>query len=326
MEFQEYFKEKIIETSRLNHKGNNRLFKVTLENNEIFLLKQYSKTHMNDWQRGKKEFRALSFLAEQNFNGIPEALRFYEKDNLGIYSYEFGKPISQKDVNEENIFQATDFLSRMHKIEIKYKKEFSPASSACLSFSDYLDVIDFRFNRIKDYESSGSFGRKVKRFLDNEVKQKIKKVKSDFLKKTKGLNLEKSLLIEEQVLTPADFGFHNILFNQGKYTFVDFEYFGRDDPARQILDFYHHAKSSEIDKKLKEKFIESYIKKMGFSDNFKERLSLLHPVISLTWSLIYLNIFSKKQLEHLKFAQGNIDNLLRERLDNAKKKLSEIIY
>lgn len=325
MPFQKYFQKKITGANRVDHKGNNRLFKITLEDGKKYLLKQYSKTHMNDWQRGKKEFHALSFLREQNFNEIPEALRFYSEDHIGIYSFENGKTISQRDVTEKDMIHAADFLSKVHKLETRYKTKFSPASSACFSFADYLGVLDSRFDMIKDYNGSGSFEKKVKSFLNEEVKQKIKKVKSDLVKKIKKSELEKALSLEKQVLTPADFGFHNILLDEGKYKFVDFEYFGRDDPARQILDFYHHAKSADISPKLKDKFVEEYIYKMGFKEDFKDRLHLLNPLISLTWVLIYLNILAPKQLKHLQFAQGDTQSLVQERLINAKKKLKETL-
>ena len=40
-------------------------------------------------------------------------------------------------------------------------------------------------------------------------------------------------------LSPSDFGFHNALAgHDGKLTFLDFEYAGRDDPAKLASDFF----------------------------------------------------------------------------------------
>jgi hypothetical protein len=40
-------------------------------------------------------------------------------------------------------------------------------------------------------------------------------------------------------LSPSDFGFHNSLIDEaGRFTFIDFEYAGRDDPAKLICDFF----------------------------------------------------------------------------------------
>ena len=44
-----------------------------------------------------------------------------------------------------------------------------------------------------------------------------------------------------QVLSPSDFGFHNaILKESGDLVFLDFEYFGRDDPVKLMADFIWH--------------------------------------------------------------------------------------
>ena len=40
-------------------------------------------------------------------------------------------------------------------------------------------------------------------------------------------------------LSPSDFGFHNALVDDdGQVTFLDFEYAGRDDPAKLVSDFF----------------------------------------------------------------------------------------
>ena len=42
-------------------------------------------------------------------------------------------------------------------------------------------------------------------------------------------------------LSPSDFGFHNALLEaDGRLTFVDFEYFGWDDPVKIVADVMLH--------------------------------------------------------------------------------------
>lgn len=320
---QKYFNNCIKEIKDLYHKGNNKLFLVKLENNKEYLLKQYSTIHMDNFSRGKTEFSTLSFLWERGFREVPQPVFFDEKENIGIYSFEKGKVLDGKEVKEENITNAVDFLVKMHNI--KEIGNFSPASSACFSFKDYLEVIERRLSKM-DLTGEDENERKAMYFLNKEVKPKIEEVKAEFIKKAEeyGMDINEPLSIKEQVITPADFGFHNILVKDKDHKFLDFEYFGRDDPARQVLDFLHHAKSDDIKPELKEAFIKSYCDKMGFDDNFKKRLELLSPLVQITWVLICLNILSKSHLEHLKFAHGKIDGLIEERLKNAKKKLDAI--
>ncbi|HRD75978.1 MAG TPA: aminoglycoside phosphotransferase family protein, partial [Hyphomicrobiaceae bacterium] len=51
------------------------------------------------------------------------------------------------------------------------------------------------------------------------------------------LDLARPLDHHEQCLSPSDFGFHNALSDAGRVTFIDFEYAGRDDPAKLASDF-----------------------------------------------------------------------------------------
>ena len=325
---QKYFESKILSIEKLEHKGNNQLFKIFLDNNETFLLKKYSKIHMGGWERGKTEFKALSHLWNLGFKEIPQPISFDENENLAIYSYEKGKILKPEEITKEDIDKAVDFLVKLHNLDNENKRMFSPASSACLCPKEYINVIDMRISKIINYEPEDNVGKKARKFLDKKVIPKIEELKKDFFSKTKDMDIEKEIPIGEQVLTPADFGFHNILvnLNSGKkeYKFLDFEYFGRDDPVRQILDFIHHAKSVNLSLKFKKYFIDSYIEKRNLSENFIERLKLLDSIIGMTWVLIRLNVLSKEQLEHIKFAQSSTRGIIEERLAGAENKLNEL--
>ena len=51
--------------------------------------------------------------------------------------------------------------------------------------------------------------------------------------------MDQVLAAEDCCLSPSDFGFHNALLDdEGKLTFLDFEYAGRDDPAKLVSDFF----------------------------------------------------------------------------------------
>src|SRR5690606_1492036 len=53
---------------------------------------------------------------------------------------------------------------------------------------------------------------------------------------------EKELAPRFRLLSPSDFGFHNMLRrDDGSLAFIDFEYFGWDDPAKLAADFLLHA-------------------------------------------------------------------------------------
>ncbi len=56
-----------------------------------------------------------------------------------------------------------------------------------------------------------------------------------------GLDFNGELPQEWRSLVPSDFGFHNSLRrNDGSLAFVDFEYFGWDDPVKMTADILLH--------------------------------------------------------------------------------------
>ncbi len=318
LNFQEHFKEKIENVRKIEHKGNNQLFEVKC-GGKNYLLKVYSR-HMNNWERGQSEFSAMTYLWSRGFESIPQPIAFYKEANVGIYSFEPGRILKSSDIKENDIESAVNFLVKVHQLGNEDKKLFGPASSACLSLSDYVKVLDRRFTKISAGISSV---KEVKKFLNSEVGPKIRELEKEF---SKLQDLNRELPLESQVLTPGDFGFHNILVASNKYTFVDFEYFGRDDPARQILDFLHHDQSREIKKDMKELFIKKYCKRAKPFNGFEERLRLADKMVGMAWVLIYLNVLSKDYLKHMKLEKGSEGIIIKNRIEKAKEKLNNLSY
>jgi thiamine kinase-like enzyme len=195
---------------------------------------------------------------------------------------------------------------------------FGFATSACLSISDYLSVLDSRMKKIIDYSPKSRDGIDARNFLDERVIPKIEELKAQTLEKVSN---DAPLPADKQVLTPADYGFHNILVNGENYTFIDFEYFGRDDPARQMLDFLHHDKSREIAPRLISQFLERYNSNMKIK-GFRQRLEILDPLVGMAWCLIYLNVLSQDYLSYVNLDSREIVS----RLEKAKNKLENLRY
>ncbi len=322
-EFQKYFSGRITKVDNLNHCGNNKLFSVTLPDGK-YLLKLYSHRHMDCWNRGESEFKALSFLNKKGFEEVPKAISFWMEDNAAVYSYAAGRNLDPFEIMPEYAIKAADFLARLHSLSSEDKKLFGPASSACLSLENYIEVIDRRLAFVSNPEADST----ATGFLEKKVKPRINELRDEFRRKTSGIDTKKTLPIEKQVLTPADFGFHNILVSSQGYTFIDFEYFGRDDPARQILDFIHHDKSKGMGRNLKNIFWEAYTKNAKTDSEFMERIYLADPLVGMAWVLIFLNVLSKEYLEHLRFSreESRIPEIIKNRIKLAEVKLTQLRY
>jgi len=322
LDFQLYFGEDLISVVDLEHKGNNKLFEIVTPKGK-YLLKEYSTIQKDRWDRGETEFRAISYLWGKGFRNVPQPLHFYERDNVGIYSFEEGNIKKDENANEKDVKIMADFLAKIHNLNNKDKIEFPFERTRCLCMSDYTQLIDARINTISE-DFAG--GKEEKNFWES-VCIKSEEIKDSFKIKSSGLNGKLSL--NKQVLTPGDFGFHNMLINGEKYTFLDFEYFGRDDPAKQVLDFIHHDKTKNLDRELKSLFLEEYMEKNLSPPCFGERLRLIDPLIGLNWVLIYLNPLSKQYQDHMKFSRGdsfNPEKIVKERIIKAKAKLNNLTF
>jgi len=320
-EFQQYFREKILDENRLFHKGNNQLFKITTQERE-YLLKRYLPMQGDKWNRGEIEFRALSFLYPRGFN-VPQPLNFFPEDNIATYSFEKGRVLNQEEIQEQDIRELASFLARLHKIDVKERQKFQLERTSCLSVLDYIRLIKSRYNTIiGDFRGD----EKEKYFLEKRVLPEIKRLEIETLQKCPSPN--KKLSIEEQVLTRGDVAFNNVLVDESgrnrKYIFHDFEYWGRDDPARPVLDFIHHDQTRNIRKSLKKLFLKEYNELADSSESFDSRIKLVSPLIGMNWVLIYLKVLSGDYLKHLKFAHEEVDAVVRERIEKAKAKLDSL--
>jgi thiamine kinase-like enzyme len=102
---------------------------------------------------------------------------------------------------------------------------------------------------------------------------------------------ENLLPVEKQTLSPSDFGFHNsIKIDDGSLTFLDFDYFGWDDPVKLTADFIWHP-AMNLDKDQKSIWQKAMLKIFNDDKYFEDRLNATMPLYGLRWALIILNEF-----------------------------------
>jgi hypothetical protein len=96
---------------------------------------------------------------------------------------------------------------------------------------------------------------------------------------------------DRRALSPSDFGFHNAIRRpDGALAFVDFEYFGWDDPAKTVVDFLLHP-GMTISQPLKQRFADRFVDAFAFVPELAARARLVYPMFGLKWCVILLNDF-----------------------------------
>ncbi len=109
--------------------------------------------------------------------------------------------------------------------------------------------------------------------------------------------------------------------------FVDFEYFGWDDPAKTISDFLLHP-AMKLSSASRRRFVRDALAVYGGDSDLAKRLDCFYPLFGLKWCLILLNEFVPQDLTRRTFAGGEpIDPAAarRRQLSRARRLLARIV-
>lgn len=213
---------------------------------------------------------------------------------------------------------AADFLERMHSlVNIEQVDEQPVASEACFSISAYIECVEARLGRLRSIKKSDDLSKQLSNYLDNEFIPffaKIKQYINDQAKKHK-IDINRQLKRREKTLSPSDFGFHNCLKKEdGSLVFIDFEYYGWDDPAKMISDFYLQP-AIPVPFKQRTLFFDKVYHYLGSDASLRKRLPLIYILLALKWCLIMLNVFCYAENDKV---------ICLQQLEKAKIKLNEI--
>ena len=247
------------EMERVSGGGNSRIYK---------LAGGYAGKSYFQPQRLAVEFRAMQFMWEHGIRSIPQPIAADER--VAVYEFIEGtKPIP----TATDIDSAVDFLNRLRGLS----GNLPNAAEACFSVKEIIANIESRFSRLAGTEVIREFEPlldRVRRTPDSSA--------------------------EERILSPSDFGFHNALRRpDGSLVFLDFEYFGWDDPAKLVCDFLLHP-AMDLPEELKRRFYQRFVT----NKNLAKRVETVYPLFGLKWITIMLNEFVPGDLRRRRFA-GN---------------------
>lgn len=277
----------------LAHGANNQVFRIETDT-ESFILKFYLESLNDRRNRFRAETAALSFMNSRQIKGVPKLVGCDDEHRIAIMEYVPGSPI--KDASERSIDAAIQLISDLFAArKINDAENLDVASEACVAPIDLCTQIAERRRNIEtafnDHESLKIF---VEQNFDPAF-QRIEKVARQQLAEA-GISLNTPLPRMNQTLSPSDFGFHNAVDHDGKITFLDFEYFGWDDPVRLVSDFLLHP-GHDLDENCKDAFLSKSSAIFSTGDkSFIPRLEALYPLVGLRWCMILLNEFLPERL------------------------------
>jgi len=306
-----------IEPKRLGK--NNRTYLV-LTTGKKYLAKFYFSSPNDSRTRLSNEFSFLEYLNEIGIKNAPKPVVRSDKYNLGIYEFLEGRPFLSSDLNEDSILSAASFFSSINNNEfISNAQQLNFASEAFLDLDQSIHQIDERIEILKASTTQQSQSMGVSKFLI-DLQNVWGNLKLD-------LRLNRDLIMQNSALcvSPSDFGFHNTLVKNGQLFFVDFEYGGRDDPAKLLADFFIQPEI-KVDIGYMQLFAD---RALDFYDNKEiilRRALKLFPMFQVKWCCIMLNEFLPQAAERRMFSNPElgIEESKYQQLQKAKSLLLEV--
>lgn len=303
--------------------GNNQIFSLHSADEKKIAVKKYYQNSPGDRDRCRAESDALEFLWKNGIRSIPQPLYKDLQSRFAVHSFINGKLLSSGEVNSTHIQQAADFLVQLQLLAQRHPHgagiNLGSDSRSCLM--DYVDILERRLTRIQTGCNSASMGSEILDFLTFRFVPYFQIITENFYKKAAELvvSIDKPLPRKDKTLSPSDFGFHNALVSaDGSLTFIDFEYFGWDDPAKMLADFFHTV-AAPVSWKLKWQLLELFFKGTGENKFFMQRWELVIDLIGIEWILIVLNVADPEVIARKLFANPSLnqDELMKARLIKA---------
>jgi hypothetical protein len=274
--------EAVDEVAELAKGNNSRIFRVATRTGR-YALKKYPA--VDDRRRLEAEVAAVRFFERQGVGRTPRVVAVAPEFRFALFTWIEGRPVetvTDSDVAEFSAFQ----IALDAAIDSRTRAEIGEASEACLSGERILAQIERRFSRL------GSVKHDVPGFapfFDDVLVPSLREfeamARAAYLRL--GFDFGEELAPPFRTLIPSDLGAHNALRGQdGKLFFLDFEYFGWDDPITSIANFVMHPgmQLSEVQKQHYQQALLGHFRSRREAD----RLAALVSLYALRWCAIIL--------------------------------------
>jgi hypothetical protein len=287
--------------NRLHGAGrNSRIYRVC-RGGESFAVKHYPPRREDPRDRLRTEFEALALMQRHGIATVPRPLASDAERNYALLSWVEGESVDEAE--EPDIDEAADFLARLHRLGGCAEAQQQPlGAEACLSGVEIAAQLGRRLARLADVaEANPALAELLDQVADWLFGTVLAGVTADY--RRLGTSFARLLPTRLRSLCPSDFGFHNALRGTGGLTFVDFEYFGWDDPVKLTCDFLLHP-GMRLPEPLKRRFATAALRIYGADPTFAPRLRLLYPLFAIRWCLILLNEFLPERWSYRVHAGG----------------------
>nr|WP_249145830.1 phosphotransferase [Bradyrhizobium diazoefficiens] len=275
---------------RLAGGKNNQVYRIETGAGTPLVLKCYFNDPRDPRDRLRAEWDFLQYAWSRGIRSIPAPLAADAAAHAALYSFVEGRKLVASELEAAHVDAAIDFVLALNA---RPRAALAPGSEACFTLSEHVATIERRIARLATLDPDAPYAGEAKSFVSSRLLPGWDAVKSRLVAEARdaGLAMDQALGPDDCCLSPSDFGFHNALVDDaGRVTFVDFEYAGRDDPAKLVSDFFCQPEVP-VPLAYHSHFIDRMTKGLALDETGAARCRLLLDAYQVKWACIILNDF-----------------------------------
>lgn len=258
--------------------GNSRVFVLDGTSGKT-IAKRYPDRHHDRRNRCRTEVHAAQWMHDR---GLPVAKPLWWDDRMGLATFEWVAGTPSPTPDSDLINAMLTMTERLLFLSSDASLDFGNASEACLSLDDLVRQVRFRID-----SATHSEWAPISELASNRLKKEFDEAVALATLTWPATSCE-LLPRDERMLSPSDFGSHNAIRTVYGDVFVDFEYFGWDDPAKLVGDVLLHPGMS-LNRELRKQWWQGA--EAVFGRQTMERARIALPLLALRWHLIILRAF-----------------------------------
>jgi hypothetical protein len=313
--------EPVRAVSEVRRGGNSRIFRVETRAARYALKKYPAADNRN---RLEAEVNALRFMERKGIGRTPQVMAVSPERRFALLSWIDGEAVdtvTDADVAEFAAFQ----IALDQGIDAEARSAIGEASEACLSGPRIMSQIERRYARLAAVKHDVP---EFAAFFDEVLVPSLGRFEAGArgTYRRLGFDFSQDIAPQFRTLIPSDMGAHNALRSaDGRLHFLDFEYFGWDDPLTSIANFIMHPgmRLAERQKALYQQALLGHFGRHAETD----RLPALMPLYGLRWCAIILGELLPERWQHRldsNAALGTWDEVRREQIGKARALVSQI--
>jgi hypothetical protein len=310
--------------TRLAGGRNNQVYRLDTATRPPLVLKRYFSDPRDMRDRLGAEWNFITHAWSRGIHVVPEPLACDPAEQAGLYSFVQGRKLAASELTSAHIDAAIDFVLAVNQ---RPRPALAPGSEACFSLAEHIATVERRVARLATLDTTAPHADEAQQLVSAKLFPAWTAVKARLAAgaEVAGLAMDQALRCDDCCLSPSDYGFHNALMGDaGKLTFLDFEYAGRDDPAKLVSDFFCQPEVP-VPLAYHAHFIDRMSEGLGLDTAAIARCRLMLDAYQIKWTCIILNDFLPLGAARRAFADtGAWARRCAEQLTKAEAKLAAL--